>query len=153
MMKIWVDADACPVAVKDIISRAAHRKSVETVFVANKVLPLMLSPFISFVQVDAEPDAADKYIGENALVGDLVITQDIPLAHILVPKNIVVLSPRGLVFTPDNIGERISMRNLMQDLRDSGETTGGPKPFGDKERREFASSFDRALTKLTITKQ
>lgn len=149
-MKIWVDADACPIAVKDIISRAAHRRSIEAIFVANKVLPLMLSPYISFVQVDTTPDAADHYIGENANIGDLVVTQDIPLAHILVPKNIVVLSPRGLVFTPDNIGERISVRNLMQDLRDSGESTSGPKPFGDKERREFASAFDRALTKLKI---
>ncbi len=149
-MKIWVDADACPVAVKDIISRAAHRKTIETIFVANKILPLMESPYISFVQVDATPDAADQYIGENAVEGDLVVTQDIPLAHILVPMNVVVLSPRGLVFTPDNIGERIAVRNLMQDLRDTGETTGGPKPFGDKERREFASAFDRALTKLRI---
>ncbi len=147
-MKIWVDADACPVTVRDIISRAAHRRSINTVFVANKLLQLMPSPFISFEQVEATPDAADQYIGENAELGDLVITQDIPLAHILVPKDIVVLSPRGITFTPDNIGERISVRNLMQDLRDSGETTGGPKPFGDKERREFASAFDRALTKL-----
>ncbi|MBP7862902.1 YaiI/YqxD family protein [bacterium] len=149
-MKIWVDADACPVAVKDIISRAAHRKTIETIFVANKILPLMMSPYISFVQVDTTPDAADQYIGEHAIEGDLVVTQDIPLAHILVPMNVVVLSPRGLVFTPDNIGERIAVRNLMQDLRDTGETTGGPKPFGDKERREFASAFDRALTKLRI---
>lgn len=149
-MKIWVDADACPVAVKDIISRAAHRKTIETIFVANKILPLMMSPYISFVQVEATPDAADQYIGEHAIEGDLVVTQDIPLAHILVPMNVVVLSPRGLVFTPDNIGERIAVRNLMQDLRDTGETTGGPKPFGDKERREFASAFDRALTKLRI---
>lgn len=149
-MKIWVDADACPIAVKDIISRAAHRRSIEAVFVANKLLPLMTSPYISFTQVDFSPDAADRFIAESALEGDLVVTQDIPLAHILVPKNIVVLSPRGLVFTPDNIAERISVRNLMQDLRDSGETTSGPKPFGDKERREFAAAFDRALTKLKI---
>lgn len=148
-MKIWVDADACPVAVRDIISRAAHRRAIETVFVANKSFPIMQSPHISFVEVDDTPDAADRFIGENAQSVDLVITQDIPLAHILVSKEIVVLSPRGVTFTPDNIGERISVRNLMQDLRDSGEATGGPKPFGDKERREFASAFDRALTKLS----
>lgn len=108
----------------------------------------MQSEHISFMEVDDSPDAADGYIGEKAQNTDLVITQDIPLAHILVAKDIVVLSPRGVTFTRDNIGERISVRNLMQDLRDSGESTGGPRPFGDKERREFASAFDRALTKL-----
>lgn len=147
-VKIWVDADACPVAVRDIISRAAHRRGIETVFVANKALPVMQSPRISFVEVDDSPDAADGFIAENAQSTDLVVTQDIPLAHILVSKNIMVLSPRGVTFAPENIGERISVRNLMQDLRDSGESTGGPRPFGDKERRAFASAFDRALTRL-----
>lgn len=147
-MKIWVDADACPGAVRDIVLSAAYKRKVETVFVANKLLALPVSDLVSFVQVANTPDAADGYIIEQAVVGDLVITQDIPLAHPLVHRNIVVISPRGVVFDEDNIGERLSIRDMMQDMRDSGVVTGGPKQFGDKEKREFASSFDRALTKL-----
>lgn len=147
-MKIWVDADACPGAVKDIIVTAAHRRSVETVFVANKAIVLPTSPMLSSVQVDMTPDAADRWIEERAVKGDLVITQDIPLAHALVHKSVTVINPRGEAFTPENIGERLSMRNMMQDFRDAGEITGGPKAFGDKEKRAFASMFDKELTRL-----
>lgn len=147
-MKIWVDADACPGAVRDIVLAASRRRSVETIFVANKSLALPLSDLIQFVQVGSAPDAADAYIIEHAQKGDLVITQDIPLAHPLVHREIVVISPRGLVFDEDNIGERLSIRDMMQDMRDVGIITGGPKQFGEKEKREFASSFDRELTKL-----
>lgn len=147
-MKIWVDADACPGVVRDIVVGAAHRRQVDTVFVANKPLTLPPSSFIAFVQVDMSPDAADGYIIDNAVKGDLVITQDIPLAHPLVHKEIVVINPRGFIYNLDNIGERLSVRDMMQDLRDVGVMTGGPKQFGDKQKREFASSFDRELTKL-----
>ena len=147
-MKIWVDADALPGAVKDIIVMAAHRRSVELTFVANALLTLPTSPLISFTQVDMTPDAADRLIAERAEIGDLVVTQDIPLASVLVQKGIVVISPRGDLFSEENIGERLAIRNLLQDVRDSGEVTGGPKQFGDKEKRAFASTFDRELTKL-----
>ncbi len=147
-MKIWVDADACPVAVKDIVTHAAHKKSIEAIFVANKNIPLPVSPLISCVVVDMSPDAADRYIGDGAVPGDLAITQDIPLAHILVHKEVTVINPRGETFNADNIGERLSIRNLLQDVRDTGEITGGPKPFGDREKRAFAATFDKELTRL-----
>ena len=131
-MKIWVDADACPSAVKDIVATAANRRAVNTVFVANKQLLLPPSTYLSFVLVDKAADAADIYIRDNVQSLDLVITQDIPLAHVLVPMGVVVINPRGDKYTPDNIGDRISMRNLMQDLRDSGEVKGGPKQFGGR---------------------
>jgi len=147
-MKIWVDADACPGAVKDIVMSAALKRKVEAVFLANKTLTLPASTFISFQLVKATPDAADQLIAREAATGDLVITQDIPLAHILVTNGVTTISPRGIIFTPDNIGERLSVRDLMTELRDSGEMTGGPKQFGEKEKRHFASAFDRELTRL-----
>ena len=147
-MKIWVDADACPGAVRDIVLAASRKRQVETIFVANKSLALPVSELIQFVLVGNSPDAADAYIIERAEKGDLVITQDIPLAHPLVHREIVVISPRGTVFDENNIGERLSIRDMMQDMRDVGMMTGGPKQFGEKEKREFASSFDRELTKL-----
>jgi len=147
-MKIWVDADAAPGAVKDIVMAAAVKRAVEAVFVANKKLTIPQSSLISFIQVEVSPDAADYLIAADSQVGDLVITQDIPLAHILVTKGVTTISPRGIIFTPDNIGERLSVRDLMQGLRDAGEITGGPKQFGDKEKRAFASAFDKELTRL-----
>lgn len=147
-MRIWVDADACPGAVRDIIIRAAVKKKIESIFVANKQLVLPESPFISVHTVKAGPDIADEYIVENALSSDLVISQDIPLAHKLVSAGITVIDPRGKVHTEENIGERLSMRDLCQELRDSGEIKGGPKQFGEKEKLAFASSFDRELNRI-----
>ncbi len=148
-MKIWVDADACPGAVKDIILiNAAVKRKVAAVFVANKTLTFPSTAYISFQLVAASPDAADHLIAAQAEPGDLAITQDIPLAHALVTKGVATISPRGVEFRPDNIGERLSVRDLMQELRDTGEMTGGPKQFGDKEKRAFASAFDRQLTRL-----
>jgi len=152
-MKIWVDADAAPVAVKDVVINAAVKRKIEAVFVANKQLSFPVTALISFRLVPATPDAADQLIADEAETTDLVITQDIPLAHILVTKGVTTISPRGLLFCPDNIGERLSVRDLMQELRDSGEITGGPKQFGDKEKRAFASTFDRELTRLLRLKQ
>lgn len=147
-MKIWIDADACPGAVRDIVIKAAVRRQIQILFVANKQLVLPESEFISLVKVEAGADVADMYIQSNAVPGDLVVTQDIPLAHSLVSAGTVVLSPRGEVFTEDNIGERIALRDLCTGLRDAGEITGGPKQFGEKEKRAFASGFDRELAKL-----
>jgi uncharacterized protein len=152
-MRIWVDADALPGAVRDIIVSAAIKRKVEAVFVANKTLTFPPSPYISSQLVDITPDAADQLIAEQARPGDLVITQDIPLAHILVTNGVATISPRGVEFTEDNIGERLSVRDLMQDLREIGEITGGPKQFGEKEKRVFASTFDRQLTRLMRNSQ
>ena len=147
-MKIWVDADACPGPVKDIISAAANRRRVETVFVANKSLILASSPFLKLIQVENRPDAADLYIKDHVDEHDLVITQDILLAHSLVASGVTVIDPRGRKYTEDNIGQIVSTRNLMQSLRDSGEISGGPKQFGNKEKQAFAAAFDQELSRL-----
>ena len=147
-MKIWVDADACPGPVRDILLRAAQRLQIPTVFVANKRLTLPRSELISTVQVGAGLDVADSYIAAAAQAGDLAVTQDIPLAAQLVPKSVVVLDPRGELFTEENIAERLSVRNFMQELRDSGVTTGGPSGFSAQDRQQFAATLDRELTRL-----
>lgn len=147
-MKIWVDADACPQAVRDITIKTAVRLEIELVFVANKSLNLPDSAYIKSVLVKSGPDQADEYIKQNALNSDLVISQDIPLADSLVKAGIVVINPRGDVYTEANISDRISNRDLLQSLRDSGLITGGPSQYGDKEKRAFAAALDRELTKL-----
>jgi uncharacterized protein len=147
-VKIWVDADSCPGAVRDIVVSAAHKRAVDTIFVANKILGLPDSRYISTVRVDSAPDAADAYINEHAQTSDLVITQDILLAEMLVKSGIAVIDLRGSKFSEENIGDRVSIRQLLADRRDSGEITSGPKPYGEKDKRAFAASFDRELTKL-----
>jgi uncharacterized protein len=146
-LQVWVDADACPVAVRDLIIKAAQRLSVKTVFVANKQV---VTPFgnISFVQVLPGLDEADKHIAEHAEPGDLVVTQDIPLAAQLVPLGITVISPRGDSYNPDNIGEALASRNLMDELRSAGTVTTSQKPFDHVLKRQFANRFDAALTAL-----
>jgi len=147
-LKIWVDADAIPTPAKDIVISAAVKRHVPVEFVANKALPLPISELISFTLVKLGPDEADQYIAEHAKNGDLVITQDIPLAHTLVGLGISTINSRGGQYTEDNVGERLSMRDLKETLRDQGQMTGGPSPFGAKEKKAFASTFDRELTKL-----
>lgn len=128
--------------------KAADRKQVETVFVANKGLQLPESPCLVFARVEPTLDAADRYIQENAVPGDLVITQDIPLAAVLVPAGVEVIDTRGSKFTPDDVGERLSIRNFLKELRDGGEITGGPKQFSDRDKRAFAATFDKELSRL-----
>lgn len=147
-MKIWVDADACPGAVKEIIIKAAFKREVETIFVSNKIISLPVSPFLSSVKVGLGADVADDYIAEHAEPKDLAITQDIPLASSLIAKGAVVISVHGVLFTPSNIGERLSVRNFMHELRETGAQTGGPKAFGDKDKKQFANTFDQQLSKL-----
>ncbi len=147
-MRVWIDADACPGAVKEIVVRAANRRAVASVFVANRAPVLPTSDYLSAVVVENSPDAADRYIEEHAMGGDLVVTQDIPLAALLIPSGIAVIDPRGRVYSEDNIGDRLASRNLLSGLRDAGEITGGPAQFGDREKRAFASAFDRELTRL-----
>ena len=147
-MKLWVDADACPGPVRDILLRASQRLSVPLVFVANKHLTLPRSELVSSVRVGAGLDVADQHIATNAQPGDLAVTQDIPLAALLVPKGVVVIDPRGELFSEENIAERLSVRNFLKELRDSGVTTGGPSGFSAQDRQHFAAALDRELTRL-----
>jgi uncharacterized protein len=151
-MRIWIDADACPGAVKEIVARAAQRLRVPVVFVANKPLSLPRSSWLSSVQVSKGLDVADQYIASHAAPGDLAVTQDIPLAALLVKKGIVALDVRGEPFTPDDIEERLSMRNFMQELREGGVATQGPASFGAADRQRFAATFDRELARLLRAK-
>jgi len=146
-MKIWVDADACPGAIKEIIIKAAVKRCIETVFVANKAIYIPDSPYLSRIQVKQGADIADQHIVEQTASGDFVITQDIPLAALLIPKGVIVMSIHGILFTANNIGERLSVRNFMQELRESGTQTSGPKPFSDKDKQRFANTFDQQLTR------
>lgn len=147
-MKIWIDADACPGAVKEIVLRAAFRLNLEAIFVANKHIALPQSPLLSAVQVESGPDIADQYICSHAIAGDLVISQDILLASLLVDRDIPVIGVRGDVYDRNTIAERVSTRNLMTELRETGEVKGGPRPFNDQDKRCFASAFDRTLVAL-----
>ena len=148
-MKIWVDADAAPREVKELVFRAAKRLQVETILVANQRLqPPAGNPLVTAVRVDGGPDVADQYIAEHAELGDLVVTQDIPLAALLVPRKIVVLDPRGEEHTAETIGERLSIRDFMDRVRLAGGVTGGPPPFDARARQAFAGALDRALTRL-----
>ncbi len=146
-MRIWVDADACPGAVKDIIVRAAQRLGLPAVFVANKTIHLPRSEHLSFVRVEQGLDVADGYIARSAQKGDLAVTADIPLAAALVERGAVVLDPRGTLYTPENVGEALALRNFMHELREGGEVTGGPRGFGPRDAKDFAAAFDRELAK------
>ncbi|MBN2055523.1 YaiI/YqxD family protein [bacterium] len=146
-MQIWVDADALPKAIKEIIFRAAERVRVQALFVANKPLYLPSSPFIAFLQVGGGLDVADNEITRRVQPGDLVITADVPLAAAIVGKDAFALSPRGILFTEDNVGERLSVRNFLDELRGDGIQTGGPSVFGQKEKQAFANQLDRFLTR------
>jgi uncharacterized protein YaiI (UPF0178 family) len=146
-MQIWVDADACPGAIKDILFRAAERAKVQVTLVANKALRIPPSPYLRVVQVPAGFDVADKRIVEQLAPDDLVITADIPLAAAAIEKNAHALNPRGELYTKDTIRERLSMRNFMDELRGSGVTTGGPAALNQRDRQAFANSLDSFLAK------
>lgn len=146
-MTIWVDADAAPRDVKEIVYRAAKRLELPTVLVANQRLSTPLNnPHVSAVWVQGGPDVADRHIAENASEGDLAITADIPLAAILVENGVIVLDPRGELYTEENVRERLSIRDFMESLRGSGVDTGGAKPYGQREKQAFAAALDRILT-------
>jgi len=147
-MRIWLDADATPRDVKDIVFRAAHRLGIVTFIVANQRVPIPPGhPTVSAVRVDGGPDVADRHIAANAVRGDIAITADIPLAAILVPAGVVVIDPRGFEHTTETIGERLSVRDFADALRGAGVETGGPRPFSPKDKQAFASAFDRAVTR------
>lgn len=135
--------------MKDVVFRAARRLSVPTVLVANQRLQTPPGhPLVTAVWVDGGPDVADQHIVEHAAPGDLVVTQDIPLAALLVPRGIAVLDPRGEEHTAETIGERLSVRDFMDQLRTAGTVTGGPPPFDARARQAFAAALDRTLTRL-----
>lgn len=147
-MKLWVDADAAPQAVKEICFRTSDRLRLETVLVANHRVMLPVGHrHLTAIRVDGSNDAADRYIAEHAAKGDVAVTQDIPLAALLVPMGVVVIDPRGEVFTEESIGERLSMRNFMDGLRSSGVDTGGHGAYGAREKQAFANALDRAITR------
>ncbi|MDP3773546.1 MAG: YaiI/YqxD family protein [Gemmatimonadales bacterium] len=153
-LRIWIDADAAPRNVKELVFRAANRLQVPTVLVANQRLnPPPGNPLVTAVRVEGGPDVADRYIAENAEAGDLVVTQDIPLAALLVPMQVAVLDPRGDEHTLETIGERLSMRDFSDQLRMGGTVTGGPPPFDTRARQAFAAALDRVLTRLLRSRQ
>jgi uncharacterized protein YaiI (UPF0178 family) len=147
-MKLWLDADAAPRDVKEVCYRASERLALETILVANQRLTLPVGyRFLSAVRVEGGADVADQYIAEHAVKGDVAVTQDIPLAAILVPMGVITIDPRGEEYTPEVIGERLSVRNFMDALRSTGVETGGHAPYGAREKQAFANALDRVLTR------
>jgi len=146
-MKIWVDADACPKAVKEILYRAAERVQIPMSLVANRPLRVPRSPYLSVIQVPLGFDEADHRIVELMQAGDIVVTGDIPLAAAVVEKGGHVLGPRGEQYTDENIQERLAMRNLMDQLRSTGLDTGGPAALSKSDRQAFANGLDQLLTR------
>jgi uncharacterized protein len=148
-MQIWVDADACPTVVRDILFRAADRARMRVTLVANQPVRRAVSPYIHFVQVPAGFNVADARIVELMEPGDLVITADVPLAASVIEKGGTALDPRGTLYTAENVRERLSVRNFLDELRGSGVNTGGPPSLGQRERQLFANQLDRWLAKAT----
>ncbi|WP_318477313.1 YaiI/YqxD family protein [Photobacterium leiognathi] len=146
-MKIWVDADACPNVVKEILFRAADRTKVNVMLVANQYIRVPPSPFIRSTQVEQGFDVADNYIVQQAEAGDLIITADIPLADEVITKGAHALNPRGEMYTKDTIKQRLQMRDFMETMRSSGVQTGGPAPLSQADRQNFANKLDAFLAK------
>lgn len=148
-MKVWIDADAAPRDVKEIVFRAAKRLELQTILVANQRLPAPPgNPYVSTIRVEGGPDVADRYIADHAEFGDVAVTADILLAAILVEKRVAVIDPRGDEYTADSIGERVAVRDFMDGLRGAGVETGGARPYGPKDKQAFAGALDRVLTRV-----
>jgi uncharacterized protein YaiI (UPF0178 family) len=144
-MHIWVDADACPNIIKDILFRAANRVQVPMILVANHFLKVPKSAYISAVQVSTGFDVADNYIAQRVRVGDIVITADIPLAAEIVEKGASGINPRGTLYTEQNIKQQLTMRNFMEEMRNTGQVNGGPPPLDSKTKQTFANTLDKLL--------
>ena len=145
-MKLWVDADAAPRDVKEIVFRSARRLQIETILVANQwITTPMGDPLIRAVRVAGGPDVADQHIADHAEPGDVAITADIPLASKLVEKKVRVIDPRGVEYDEENVGERLAVRDFMDGLRGAGIETSGPRPYSPKDRQAFAAALDRVL--------
>jgi uncharacterized protein YaiI (UPF0178 family) len=146
-MRIWVDADACPAVIKTILFRAAERAQVEMILVANRNVKTPPSRFIRSIRVSAGFDVADRQIVDMVESGDLVVTADIPLAADVVEKSALALNPRGELYTKENIGECLAMRDLADELRSTGIPTSGPPSFSKSDRQAFANQLDRILAR------
>lgn len=146
-MHLWIDADACPVIIREVLFKAAMRRQLHLTLVANQPLQTPRSPYLHSLRVGAGFDVADNEIVRRCQPNDLVITSDIPLAAEIVARGAHALSPRGERFTPDTIGERLNLRDFMDTLRSSGVRTGGPPPMGKADRQAFANQLDRLLTR------
>jgi uncharacterized protein YaiI (UPF0178 family) len=146
--RIWVDADACPVAIKEILFRAAEREQVQVTLVANQFLRTPPSRFVRAIQVPGGFDVADAEIANRVAAGDLVVTQDIPLAAQVIAKGALAVHPRGELFTPDTIAQRLGMRDFMEELRGAGVDTGGPAAFHPRDKQAFANQLDSWLARL-----
>ena len=144
-MKIWVDADACPLVIKEILYRAAERRKIEIFLVANSYFKTPPSRLIKFLKVPSGFDNADEEIVKRAAAGDLIVTADIPLAAAVLEKQCLALSPRGEVFSSETIGERLAIRDFMSTLRSSGVKTGGPSVLSQTDRQKFANNLDVML--------
>lgn len=145
---IWIDADACPKKVKETVFKNSARLNLPVRLVANSYMNIPHSPLIRFDKVDNGDDVADRFIVDHSSPGDVAITADIPLASDLVNKGVHTINPRGETYTLENISERLSVRDFMKELRDSGIETGGPASYGDKDIQKFTNSLNRLLTKL-----
>ena len=152
-MQIWVDADACPGEIKEMLYRAARRRQIQVTLVANQALTVPPSPFIATILVPSGMNIADRRIVELAAPGDLVITADIPLAADVVAKGARALDPRGELYTDANVGERLAMRNLFDDMRGGGRVMRGPSNFTARDRQAFANQLDRWLATATTKTQ
>lgn len=146
-MQIWVDADACPKVIKEILFRAAQRVKCNLLLVANQSLSIPKSPYIKSIRVAPGFDVADNYIVQQVSAGELVITADIPLAAEVIAKGAEALNPRGEIYDPNTIKQKLTMRDFMDEMRGSGVMTGGPPPLSQAERREFANALDRFLSR------
>jgi uncharacterized protein YaiI (UPF0178 family) len=147
-MRVWIDADACPKAARDQLVKFALKRSFEVVLVAGQAQPRPAFACVRLIVVPSGPDAADDYLVEHAVPGELVICSDVPLADRLVKKGVAALDPRGKEFDERNMGDRLAVRNLFTDLREQGQVGGGQAPYGDKDRQAFANALDRILTRL-----
>jgi len=147
-MKLWIDADACPNQVKEIMFKAANRKKIQLTLVANQYIKIPNSPYITMTQVESGFDVADDYIVAQVQPNDLVITSDIPLADELITKGAQVLTSRGEAFTPQNIKQKLNMRDFMETMRSSGIQSGGPPPLNAQDIQQFANALDRYLSKV-----
>jgi len=145
--QIWVDADACPAAIKEVLFRAAEREHVSVTLVANQWLRTPPSKYVRAIQVPGGFDVADNEIVERVAADDLVVTQDIPLAAAVIAKGALAMHPRGELYTADTIAQRLGMRNFMDELRGAGVDTGGPAAFHPRDKQAFANQLDRWLTR------
>ncbi len=150
-LKIWIDADGCPRAVKDLVFRASHRLRIPVVLVADRPLAPNRSPLISQKIVPRDLDSADKFIIKEVRPGDLVITADLPLAAEVVERGATAMEPRGELFSSENVRARLSMRDFLMSLREAGQVLGGPAPFSGKDKQRFAAALDRFLTQRLRT--